>query len=252
MRKTSGLALGTAIVLGMNNALGSLLLLVLFHGEQLISRTGLTLITGVALMVAGVALCSWAGSIKKEVSAEEAGNLSSTDSKMRVRKGVLLAILSGAFGTMFNFAVVYGDRLRSPAERAGARPVNTNNVVWCVSLMGGFIVNSAYCGYLLTRNRNWSLFTARTSVRNSILSIVMRGTWKGGVAIYGMTVSKLERFGPSIGWALIQRTAIMARNAMGLITGDRRNTTNRFRCRMISGLLTLFGGIATVALSALG
>ena len=32
MRKTSGLALGTAIVLGMNNALGSLLLLVLFHG----------------------------------------------------------------------------------------------------------------------------------------------------------------------------------------------------------------------------
>jgi hypothetical protein len=91
-----------------------------------------------------------------------------------------------------------------------------------------------------------------SAVRNSILSIVMGGTWMGGVAIYGMTVSKLERFGPSIGWALIQSEAIMAGNAMGLITGERRNTTNLFRCRMISGLLTLFGGIATVALSALG
>jgi L-rhamnose-H+ transport protein len=152
---------------------------------------------------------------------------------------------------MFNFAVVYGDPLRRLAEWAGARPVNTNNAVWCVSLMSGFIVNSAYCGYLLTRNRNCSLFTTRHSVHNWILSILMGGTWMGGVAIHGMAVSKPGRFGASIGWALIQSTAIMAGNAKGLITGEWRNTSNQFRRRMIAGLLTLFGGIATVALSAL-
>jgi L-rhamnose-H+ transport protein len=115
--------------------------------------------------------------------------------------------------------VVFGDPLRSLAERAGSRPVNTNNAVWCVSLLGGFIVNSAYCGYLLVRNRNWRLFTEQHPVHNGLLSIVMGGTWMGGVAIYGMAVSKLGRFGPSIGWALIQSTAIMAGNAWGLATG---------------------------------
>jgi len=73
----------------------------------------------------------------------------------------------------------------------------------------------------------------------------------GGVAIQGMAVSKLGRFGPSIGWALIQSTAIMAGTAKGLITGEGRNASNQFRRRMITGLLTLFGGIGTVALSAL-
>ena len=97
----SGVVLGTAIVLGMNNALGALLLVGLFHREQLATRTGLLLIAGVGLMLAGVALCAWAGSTR-EVPPEQSGHIPNTRSKNRLRKGVLVAIVTGVLGMMFN------------------------------------------------------------------------------------------------------------------------------------------------------
>lgn len=246
----SGLALGTAIVLGLNNALGALLPLILFHSDQLARRTGLTLLAGVSIMMTGVALCAWAGS-SREGSLEAGGNPVGPRGKNRVRKGVFLAIAAGIFGTMFNFALVFGDTLRNLAEREGAQPIYANNAVWCVSLFGGFVVNAAYCGYLLARKRSWPLFSWRHSVRNWPLSIVMGGTWMGGVVIYGMAVSKLGRLGPSVGWALIQSMAIMTGNMLGLLSGEWRNAGPRFRPRMVSGLAVLFAGIAMVAASAL-
>ena len=245
-----GMALATAIVLGMNNALGALVPVLLFHREQLASRLGLTLVSGVALMVSGVALCAWAGSAR-EGSLEQAGNPASARTSAQVRKGVLLAISAGVLGTLFNFAVVFGDPLRNLAERAGTPPVYANNAIWCVSLLGGFVINAGYCGYLLSKKRGWALYTSEQSGRNWPLSVIMGGTWMAGVVIYGMAVSKLGRFGPSIGWALIQSTAILAGNVVGLATGEWKNAGDRFRVRMTSGLAVLFAGLATVAASAL-
>jgi len=244
----SGLALGTAIVLGLNNALGALLPPILFHPNELATRTGLTLVAGVSIMITGVAFCAWAGSTR-EGSLEQGGNPVGTQD--RIRKGVFLAIAAGIFATMFNFALVFGDTLRNLAEREGAQPVYANNAVWCVSLLGGFVVNGAYCGYLLVRNRSWSLFSWKHSARNWPLSIIMGGTWMGGVAIYGMAVSKLGRLGPSVGWALIQSMAIMTGNLLGLFCGEWKSAGPRFRPRMVSGLVVLFAGIAIVAASAL-
>jgi L-rhamnose-H+ transport protein len=246
----SGLALGTAIVLGLNNALGALLPLILFHADQLAARTGRMLVAGVTTMIVGVTLCAWAGSTRKG-SLEQTGNSMSAGEKAQIRKGIFLAIAAGIFATMFNFALVFAGPIQNLVGRAGAQQIYVNNAVWCVSLLGGFIVNAGYCGYLLTRNRTWSLFTAPHSVHNWSLSIIMGGTWMGGVALYGMAVSKLGRLGPSIGWALIQTTAIMAGNLLGLLTGEWRNSGHRFRAGMASGLAVLFGGITVVAASAL-
>ena len=242
----SGLALGTAIVLGLNNALGALLPIALSHSEQFRTAAGQMLATGVCVMLTGVGLCAWAGSVKESTS-EPDRKLAGRD---RVRKGVLLAIVAGVLATMFNFALIAGDGLRQAAERAGTRPAYANNAVWCVSLAGGFVVNAAYCGYLLFKRGSWSNFAAKAPWRNSMLSFGMGGMWMGGVAVYGSAVSQLGSLGPSVGWALIQSTAIMAGSLMGLITGEWHGTGGRFRLLMAAGLAVLFAGMALVSASA--
>jgi L-rhamnose-H+ transport protein len=74
--------------------------------------------------------------------------------------------------------------------------------------------------------------------------------WMGGVALYGMAVNKLGHLGPSIGWALIQATAILAGNLMGLLSGEWKDSGQQFRTRMLSGLAALCCGIGIVATSA--
>ena len=242
----SGLALGTAIVLGLNNALGALLPVALLHPQQFRTTSGITLASGVGVMLVGVGLCAWAGSAKQ--SSWEAGN--ELKDKGRVRKGVLLAIVAGVLATMFNFALIAGDALRQAAESAGARPSYANNAVWCVSLLGGFVTNAVYCGYLLIRNGSWRSFAQREPWRNCMLTLVMGGMWMGGVAVYGAAVSHLGHLGPSVGWALIQSTAVMAGSVVGLITGEWRDAGVGFCARMLSGLAVLLAGMGLVSASA--
>src|SRR5690242_237557 len=66
--KLVGLALGTAIVLGLNNALGAILPLLLSHRSETAGASGQVLVAGVAIMLAGVVACSWAGRRKERDS----------------------------------------------------------------------------------------------------------------------------------------------------------------------------------------
>lgn len=85
---------------------------------------------------------------------------------------------------------------------------------------------------------------------NCLLSLGMGGMWMGGVAGYGAAVSQLGSLGPSVGWALIQSTAIMAGSLMGLITGEWQDAGVRFRVRMAAGLAVSFAGMALVTTAA--
>lgn len=112
------------------------------------------------------------------------------------------------------------------------------------------MVNAAYCGYLLFRNRSWSNFGVKEPWRNCLLSLGMGGMWMGGVAVYGAAVSQLGSLGPSVGWALIQSMAIMAGSLVGLLTGEWQDAGVRFRVRMAAGLVVLFAGMALVSAAA--
>jgi L-rhamnose-H+ transport protein len=248
--KLVGLALGTAIVLGLNNALGAILPLFLSHRSEIATASGQTLVAGVIVMLFGVVLCSWAGVQKERESAigkPEAVAL--TDSTGRAR-GILICIAGGVIGTCFNLALVFGGELNAAALKAGATELNANNPVWCVSLLGGFIPNFAYCSYLLTRNSGWKLFNPGKSRSDWFLAFAMGLMWLSGVAIYGMSVQRLGKLGASIGWALIQSTAIIAGNVSGFVTGEWKGTSERAKRTMCWGLIVLILGIAVVGWSA--
>ncbi|HXR74341.1 MAG TPA: L-rhamnose/proton symporter RhaT [Bryobacteraceae bacterium] len=248
--KLVGLALGTAIVLGLNNALGAILPLFLSHEPVIVTAGVQALIAGVFVMLVGVVLCSWAGVQKERESAgKTADTVTSTNSTRRAR-GILICVGGGIIGTCFNLALVFGGDLNAATLKAGASELNANNAVWCISLLGGFIPNVAYCSYLLTRNSGWKLFTPRKSQLDWFLAFAMGLMWLSGVAIYGMSVQRLGKLGASIGWALIQSTAIIAGNISGVVTGEWRGTTAKAKATMAWGLFVLILGIAVVGWSA--
>ena len=248
--KLVGLALGTAIVLGLNNALGAILPLFLSHQSAISAASVQTLVAGVVVMLFGVVLCSWAGVQKeRELVREKPGADAPADSTERAR-GILICIGGGIIGTCFNLALVFGGELNAAALKAGASELNANNPVWCISLLGGFLPNIAYCSYLLNRNSGWKLFVPKKSRIDWVLAFAMGLMWLSGVAIYGMSVQRLGNLGASIGWALIQSTAIIAGNVSGFVTGEWRGTTARAKTTMAWGLCVLIVGIAVVGCSA--
>jgi L-rhamnose-H+ transport protein len=63
--KMVGLAMGTAIVLGLNNAIGAILPIFLYTPDKLFQPVGLTLSAGVLVMIAGIIFCAISG-MKRE------------------------------------------------------------------------------------------------------------------------------------------------------------------------------------------
>jgi L-rhamnose-H+ transport protein len=117
-------------------------------------------------------------------------------------------------------------------------------------LSGGFVVTLVYCLYLFKTNKNSHLFFASGTRKNWIFTMLMGLMWYGGVAIYGMSVSKLGALGASIGWPIIQSMAVGSGNFWGIVTGEWKGSGKQAITFMIIGLALLFVGIVIVGYSA--
>src|SRR6267378_6581323 len=93
-----GLALGFALILGITASFGSLLPLAILHAEQLLTKRGLALIAGTAIMVLGLVFLALAGRTREH----DLGVSSGVRSGFTI--GLVICILSGIFSSMMNFS----------------------------------------------------------------------------------------------------------------------------------------------------
>lgn len=240
---TLGLALGTAIVLGLSNAIGAILPIAIYSPGDLNSPTGLGVIGGVATMLIGITVCSLAGAKKQKVLKENSSN--SKDIGVFI-KGLTICVLAGIFGGMLNFALIAGKPLEAIATENGASILNSANVTWVISLSGGFVITSFYCIYLFRKNLTFKLFKNVSQSLNWGMAFLMSLMWFGGVALYGMAVMNLGKFGASIGWPLIQSMAVASGNVVGIISGEWKGTGKVPLNIMLVGLFFLFAGMAII------
>ena len=243
--KMLGLALATAIILGINNAIGSILPILIYNPDQIIEPAGLAISGGVMFMIAGIIICSIAGAKK-----DKALNTSRITGSTSYAKGLVIACVAGFCGAMFNFALIAGKPLEIISLAHGATALNAVNATWCISLFGGFCVTLLYCIYLFRRNGSTGLFFAEGSKSYWLYACIMGLIWFTGVALYGMAVTQLGSFGPSIGWPIIQSMAVASGNFWGILTGEWKGSGRQPLLIMISGLVMLFIGIAFVGWSS--
>jgi L-rhamnose-H+ transport protein len=233
-----GMALSFATTIGLGAALGTLVPIVLRHPEVLGTGHGKVLVVGVLLMVAGVAVCSWAGRRREREQKTGVAGVR----KGSYLSGVLLAAASGVLAPMLNYSLAFADVFLREALRHHATGPDAPYAVWPIALAGGAVPNLAYAGWLVVRNRSWSNFFP---LWPQLLTGTLMGVlWMGSVAAYGTATTLLGVLGASIGWSIYQISMILTANISGWIAGEWKGVSAQSR-------ITLWGGLFLLACATL-
>lgn len=244
-----GIALGIAIVLGINSVVGTLLPILIYQPEKLFQPVGFWIELGILSMIIGIIFTSFAGNVrlKEQVRTEDSGD--NLTKKSNFLTGVLIAVLTGVMAASFNFALLAGKPIEVIAIQYGATQANASNLTWLIGLSGGCLVTLCYCFILWKKNKTFHLFWNNDSVKNCILTALMGFLWFGGVLLYGTSVGMLGGLGASLGWPIIQSVSIGSGNLIGIFTGEFHGAKRALKI-LFAAFLFLVVGIVCIGYAA--
>lgn len=235
-----GVALGQSIALGLCAAIGTLVPPVVSGQNLLADRSGILMIIGVAVAIAGIAIIGFAGSLKTK-------NMSESDKKKAVaefalKKGILIAILSGVMSACFNFGLTAGKPIQEAAISMGTNPLFAKNLVILFVTLGGFITNLLYCVFLNVKNgtgRDY-LSVSPAILLNNIMFSAMGGTlWYMQFFFMGMGESKLPVAMVAFAWSILMAMNITFSNLWGIILKEWKGAGRKTIAVLIAGLVIL-------------
>lgn len=244
-----GMALGFAIVVGLAALVGSLIPIVMLRRNDS-SQLSWQLAAGILIVLSGVSLCSYAGSLRsgarRETDASGAA-ASKILSGSNIWMGILLCIFAGVGGAMINVGMVAGAPFAQLAASHNIPLSQQTDLIWVPLLGAGFLTIAVYCGALLIRNGTWRRFAAPGSFSHWLLATIMAVCWFGSVELYGMSVGKLGSLGPVLGWPVFLSCSIVSANVWGFAIGEWRHVSGRPFQFMLTGL-----GLLVVAMFVIG
>jgi L-rhamnose-H+ transport protein len=233
-----GLALGYAIIVGLGALLGTLVPLFVKNREVLGTGRGALILSGVAIMLLGLAFSARAGKAREGSAARPAGGTYAA--------ALGIAVLCGLMAPMLNYAFAFGQSIADEAVRQGASPQAAGYAIWPIALLGGLIPNAGYSFWMLSRNGTWKRY--RGPWRPDVwFGCLMGVLWMAAFAIYGVSSVYLGPLGTSVGWALFQIFMIMTANLSGVLTGEWNGAPAPARRGMWTGLSLL--AVATVVIA---
>lgn len=273
-----GMALGYSIALGSCMIFGTLMPPIA-NGQlsQIVStHSGMMILAGVMMCLAGIALCGWAGARKeKELQFEAplpkartsgspaAGDQGDTSSpsdattqaagEFSIGRGFLVATMAGILSACFAFGLAAGKPIANQAIANGTPEIFSNNAVLVVILVGGLTSNAAWCLYLNTRNKTFGDYigtragsTATRQVSNYALSLLAGAIWYCQFFFYGMGTTKLGEEYDFSSWTIHMSFIIVFSNIWGIVFREWKGTSNTTQAFVWAGLLTLIGSTALI------
>jgi L-rhamnose-H+ transport protein len=150
-----GLSLGMAVVMGLCAAFGTLMPPI-FNGtfmSQVVGTTpGRVILLGIFFCLVGIAIAGLAGVYKERAAA------ASTDKpaieEFDLRKGFLVAVVSGIMSSCFAYGLAAGAPIKQLTIRAGTGNLWQGLPVLIVVLIGGFTTNFIWTVYLNIKNKS--------------------------------------------------------------------------------------------------
>lgn len=238
-----GLALAVSVLIGIDAAVGTFVPMAVNTPDVILKQKGLMVIVAVGTLLVGVALAGVAGR-KRELSQTPAEKSVQQGS---FAAGLAICIFSGIFSAMMNFAFAFSRPISQAATSLGASESNALNVVWLITLTGGFIPTGLYTGYLLTRNNTWGHYLLPRTRLFWLIGLGMAFLWYIGVIFYGWGAAAMGQLGAVIGWPLFMAVLILASNVSGFLTGEWRGASTKSKQWMGAGL-----GVLMLASALLG
>jgi len=158
-----GLSLGMAVVLGLCAAFGTLMPPI-FRGQfmtQVVGTTsGRVILLGILVCLAGITAAGMAGISKERVMTPQ--QQKAAIQEFDLRKGILVAVLSGVMSACFAYGLAAGDPIKVLTIKHGTASLWQGLPVLVIVLVGGFLTNFIWCLILLTRNQTgYQFFQSR-------------------------------------------------------------------------------------------
>jgi L-rhamnose-H+ transport protein len=235
-----GVALGQSIALGLCAAFGTLIPLII-AGDRLFSTpTGILTFIGVSITVAGIAVIGYAGSLKsKEITEEEK---KAAVKEFALKKGMFIAIFAGIMSACFNFGFESGKPIEAVALAHGTNPLFQKNPSLIFILLGGFITNLVYCGYLNVKNKTYKdYYTVSGSIllNNLFFTFLAGFLWFFQFHFFGMGSSKLPEGMAVFGWSILMALNIALSNIWGIFLNEWKGVKKKTIIVLIIGIIIL-------------
>ena len=259
-----GVSLGSSIILGLCMVFGALIPALYYDanpvdgkdafGAMAGSTWGRTVLLGLAVCLAGIAVCGKAGMRKeRELKKADGQVASSGPSEYRFALGMTVAIVSGVLSACFNFGLEAGQSMARTADLAfsDTHPgeggfLFRNNVVYVVLLWGGLTTNLVWCLVLNARNRSFGYYAdgSKPLRANYLFSALAGTTWFLQFFFYGMGESRLGN-GPS-SWILHMAFIILVANLWGLALKEWKDVSKTTRKTLFWGILLILASVGIV------
>lgn len=249
-----GMSLGNSILLGLTAALGSILPSIYYNyvpeegkvtfSQMLSNNGGQLVLLGVAVCLAGIALCGYAGRRKEQSSLENQQHIK----EFNLKKGLTFCIISGVLSACFNYGIEAGDPLADAAVNSGFNPLFQNNVTYVVLLWGGLTTNLIWCLVLNIKNRSYKDYLNKKTplTSNYLFSAIAGTTWYLQFFFYGMGESKLGNGASS--WILHMAFIILVSNMWGLFLKEWSGAPKKIFLLFIGGLVTILLSVVLVGI----
>lgn len=175
-----GVALGQSIALGTCAGLGTILAPV-FTGRM--SELTTSVVIGVIVTLAGIAIIGVAGSMKSSLLSEEEKREAVKD--FNFGKGITVALLAGFMSACFNIGLAAGSELRFE----GVNEMYATLPATFLVTLGGFCTNAVYCFYQNNKNKTWGDYGKGRVWGNNLLFCLLAGAlWYS--QFFGLSLGK--------------------------------------------------------------
>jgi L-rhamnose-H+ transport protein len=186
-----GMSLGMAVALGYCAAFGTLMPPIFsgeFAGKILGTTSGILILIGVGICVAGIAVAGMAGiSKERDLSPKQR---TAVIKEFNLKKGLVVATFCGIMSACFSYGLAAGGPVREAAARHGAAPLWQGLPVLIIVLAGGFTTNVVWCAILHVRNRTGAQYfrgpVGVPLLSNYLLSALAGFTWYAQFFFYTM------------------------------------------------------------------
>jgi L-rhamnose-H+ transport protein len=235
-----GIALGQSIALGLCAAFGTLIPPIV-AGENLFGSTaGILTVAGVAITVAGIAIIGYAGSLKSSEMSEE--EKKTAVKEFALKKGLFIAVFAGIMSACFNFGFEAGKPIESAALAHGTNPLFQKNPSLIFILLGGFLTNLVYCGFLNIKNKTYKdyISVSGSVLLNNLFFTFLAGfLWFLQFHFFGMGSSKLPAGMAVFGWSILMALNIAISNIWGIFLNEWKGVQRKTIVVLMIGIVVL-------------
>lgn len=235
-----GVAMGQSIALGLCAAIGTLVPPIVAGQDLFADRAGILMIIGVSIGIAGIAIIGYAGSLKTKNMSE--ADRKSAVAEFALKKGILIAILSGIMSACFSFGLSAGKPIQESAISMGTNPLFAKNPVILFVTLGGLITNLLYCVFLNIKNgtgKDYLSVSPSVLLTNILFSAIGGTLWYMQFFFMGMGESKLPVAMMAFAWSILMAMNITFSNIWGIILKEWKGAGKTTIAILITGLIIL-------------